>query len=74
MTTKVTGGAASGREPAGYVVHDNSYYAACIVCGERHGDDIPCRETEWKKYWQRLGEQAKTLLAGHSRVLDAVYS
>lgn len=45
-----------------YVMHERCHHAACVTCGERHADDVPCKETELKKYWERLGQQVKTLL------------
>ena len=43
-------------------IRETGYHAACITCGEQHGDGVPCRDTEWRRYWKRLGEQAKALL------------
>ena len=61
----VTGSASSGLEPGGYTIHNRVYYYSgpCIFCWEHHGNDTPCRETEYKKYWERHGEQVKVLLS-----------
>lgn len=65
-TLRVTGSASSGLEPAGYTIHDRVYYGPCNSCGESHGNGTPCRDTEYKQYWEHLGLLVKALLGYES--------